>query len=169
MAGLAGSLDPVGEAINVFINLKIKIIDKLGDKLSEVVGSKLRSISRDTPEMILELGLVSTLSYCLAKARIENVGKIIKVLEDGSPIDVLGKEVKEEELAYALYVYALLKYLTQITGKNIKEVAGGSDELFRYFEDLIKNGAHVGLYNMLHAYLVQFKRLCEATFKPEGR
>ncbi|MGC9106642.1 MAG: type III-B CRISPR module-associated protein Cmr5 [Infirmifilum sp.] len=165
-------IDPVGEAIQVFMSLKNKIVDRLGDsKLSDGVGSKLRARSREVPEMILEQGLVPTLSFCLAKAGIENVEKVVGIMERDESIDeVKDKEIESEKLAYALYTYAILKYLTLISGKSIEGIiendVENGDKLFNYLGELIMSNTRTPLYRMLQPYLLQFKRLCEATFKP---
>jgi CRISPR type III-B/RAMP module-associated protein Cmr5 len=162
-------IDPVGGAIQVFMNLKDKIINRLGDNnLSEDVGSRLRARSREVPEMILEQGLVPTLSFCLAKAGIENIKKVVEVMKrDKSTDEFKVKEVEKEKLAYALYTYAILKYLTLINGKSIEDIVENSDKLFDYLKELIVVDTRTPLYRMLQPYLLQFKRLCEATFKPE--
>ena len=164
-------IDPVGGAIQVFKKLKDKIINRLGDNnLSEDVGSRLRARSREVPEMILEQGLVPTLSFCLAKAGIENIKKVIEVMEHDKSIDEIKvKEVEKEKLAYTLYTYAILKYLTLISGKSIEDIVEKGDELFNYLGELVVINTRAPLYRMLQPYLLQFKRLCEATFKPERR
>ncbi len=174
------SIDPIKEAIQVFMNIKEKVIDKFEDKeKSEEIGSKLRARAREIPEMMLELGLVPTLSYCLAKANIDNIKKVITIIERDTSIEEL-KDAKSEELAYALYTYALLKYLAIIMGnvkgielkmeelaeKSEKEV---SDILLKYFEALTEDTTKTPLHELLQSYLLQFKRLCETVYKPEGR
>jgi CRISPR type III-B/RAMP module-associated protein Cmr5 len=118
--------------------------------------------------MILEQGLVPTLSFCLAKAGIENIKKVVEVMKrDKSTDEFKVKEVEKEKLAYALYTYAILKYLTLINGKSIEDIVENSDKLFDYLKELIVVDTRTPLYRMLQPYLLQFKRLCEATFKPE--
>jgi CRISPR type III-B/RAMP module-associated protein Cmr5 len=161
----ARPIDPIREAIQIFLNLKARIIDRLGDnKLSETIGSKLRTRSREIPEMILDLGLVPTLSFCLAKAGINNVRRVIHAMErEGDKSINIDDTVK---YAYALYTYAILKYLTLITGDQVEELLE-KDKVITFLKKLIETNAQVPLYNMLQPYLIQFKRVCEATYRPE--
>ena len=172
----------VKEAIQTFMNIKEKVIDKLMDKdvkKAEKVGAKLRSRAREIPEMILELGLVPTISYCLSKANVDNVVKVIKVIEMSDSVQLKELlEIKEEELAYALYTYALLNYLSIIAGKvgdselKLEELAEKNRDrvynvLIRYLEALMESEVKSLIHKLLQLYLLQFKRLCEATYKSE--
>ena len=170
-------VDPIKEAIQVFMDIKTKIIDKL-DKEGEEVGSKLRTRAREIPEMILDLGLVPTLSFCMSKANIDNIKEVINIIERDSSPEKL-KNAKPEELAYALYTYAVLKYLTTVANKvgevelKIEELAENnekevSNKLFRYLDALIEDNIKTLLYKLLQPYLLQFKRLCEAIYEAKG-
>jgi len=88
---------------------------------------------------------------------------------DKSIDEIKVKEVEKEKLAYTLYTYAILKYLTLISGKSIEDIVEKGDELFNYLGELVVINTRAPLYRMLQPYLLQFKRLCEATFKPERR
>lgn len=179
---MSKAINLVEEALHVFIDIKEKIIDKLKD---EKLGSKLRSKAREIPEMILELGLVPTISYCLAKAEIDKVIKVVRVIKkgDSEAIEELSKlklkESDQEKLAYALYTYVLLNYLSTIartinnaeldleklTDKdNTEEV---SNKLIRYLEELMKSNIKTLAHELLYPYMLQFKRLCEAVYKSE--
>ncbi len=173
--------DPIREAIRVFMDVKENVIDKLNTSKINEVGSKLRTRAREVPEMILELGLVPTLSYCLSKASVNNILKIIKVIKNSSESEQLKdiKNVESEKLAYALYTYVLLNYLSLTMGKvgnvelrkedlvNENDVDRASNMIIRYMEALMESSAKSLIYGLLQSYLLQFKRLCEATFEPE--
>jgi len=174
------TINPVEQALQVFIDIKEKIIDKIDKKKGENLGSKLRSRARQIPEMILELGLVPTISYCLARAGIDNVIKVVKVIRKDSKelIPELEKS-GQEELAYALYIYVLLNYLSIVAKKinnveidldelaernNIEEV---SNNIIKYIEELMKSNIKTLAHELLYPYMLQFKRLCEAIYKSE--
>jgi len=174
-------INPVEEALHVFIDIKEKIIDKLKD---EKLGSKLRSRAREIPEMILELGLVPTISYCLAKAGVDNVIKVVRVIRKDSRESISELERSDqEELAYALYTYFLLNYLSIVAKKinnveidldglagknNIEEKVKEIDnKLIRYLEELMKSTIKTLAHELLYPYMLQFKRLCEAVYKSE--
>ena len=167
-------IDPTREAIQVFINIKERVIDKLGNE-EEKVGSKLRRRAREIPEMMLELGLIPTLSYCVSKAEISNVIKVTNVIVRGGSLNAIKDP---EKIAYALYAYALLKYLTIIVSRvntvefKIEDLVEGDEKkvqnkLIGYLKALVKISTTAPLYRMLQPYVLQFKRLCEATFKSE--
>ena len=169
---MANTVDAIREATQAFLSIKEKVVDKLDDGKGEEVGSKLRTRAREVPEMILELGLVPTLSYCLAKSNVDSIKRIVSIIERDSSVDEL-KNIKTEELAYALYTYALLKYIVTIVGglrieafadMNKKEI---SSRLLKYLEELADASAKAQLHELLQPYLLQFKRLCEAVYKPE--
>ncbi len=172
------TINPIKDAITVFLEVK-KVIDKLDDKKkSEEVGSKLRARAREIPEMILELGLVPTLSFCIAKAEVGNIIKAARVIVGRDQLNKV-ENIGSDELAYAIYTYILLKYLTSIVGKvnevefRINDLIEKDEEeiqstLIEYLKALIITSS-TPLYGMLQPYLLQFKRLCEATFNSGRR
>lgn len=176
---MQAKIDPTREAIQVFLEIKKTVIDHLEGDKSEEVGSKLRTRAREIPEMIVEMGLIPTISYCIAKANISNFQKVTNSLELGTFIDEL-KNVKSEELAYALYSYVILKYMSIIAG-NLNGVKFGLDDLVRkekaevsdliikYIGALTENMTKIPITQLLLSYLLQFKRLTEAVYKPEER
>jgi len=181
---MAGRVDPILESVEIFMKVK-KVIDEIDDQRKrEDASAKLRSRAREIPEMILELGLVPTLTYCLAKASANCVVKTITIMEKSKPLtDVFGKDkVKPEELAYALFTYVTLKYLATIIGKvgevelkmeELAEMGEKGDEreaqnmLINYLNALLNANASASLHGLLWPYLLQFKKLCEATFESE--
>jgi len=178
MTTLARIADPVEEGIKTFRDIKEKIIDKIDERKRDNVGSRLRARAREVPEMMLELGLVPAISFCLAKAGIKNVIEVAKAIErpDSKSLDNL----KEEELAYAIYSYAVLKYLTIIAGKvddaklSIEDIVDKDQKevqgmLIKYLDALVKAGAGMQLYSLLLPYLLEFKRLCEAVYEAVKR
>jgi len=175
---MPNSVDSTKEAIEVFMNIK-KAIDKLEDKKRRNVGSKLRTRAREAPEMMAELGLVPTLSYYLAKADVENLRKVIIMMTKQAPSTEELENIKDEELAYTLYTYAVLNYMSTVAGRvggielRMEKLAEMDekrliDTLLNYLKVLI-NSTEVALYELLQPYLLQFKRLCEAIYKPEER
>jgi len=176
---MSKAINPVEEALHVFIDIKEKIIDRFNKNNSERIGSKLRSRAREIPEMILELGLVPTITYCLAKAGIDKVIKVIGVIRKDSKelISELDKS-DQEELAYALYTYVLFNYLSIVAKKinnveiDLDKFAERKDEevsnnIIKYLEELMKSNIKTSLYELLYPYMLQFKRLCEAVYKSE--
>lgn len=184
---MAGQIDPVAEAIETFMRVK-KVADEFGEKN---VGAKLRSRAREVPEMILGQGLVPTLSFCLAKAGVDLLLSVIAAVEKSKPEVLKGRRPEWEGLAYALYTYAVLKYLSTIMGKvngvelNMGRLAdlgekaseGGEERrsalneahgMLATYLDAILSASHTApMYKLLWPYLLQFKRLCEATFESE--
>jgi len=203
---MAGQVDPVAEAIKAFMRVK-RVVDEIGKEDNpklrageKEVGAKLRSRAREAPEMILGLGLVPTLSFYLAKARADLLLGVITAIEKSKPSTEVVRKIRPdwekrpdwEGLASALYIYAVLKYLSTIMGKvnsvelNMEELAdlgekvseGGEEErrsalreaqgmLATYLGAILSASRTAPMYELLWPYLLQFKRLCEATFESE--
>ena len=172
-------MNPTKIAIHTFIRIK-DILDKI--EKQNTLKEKLRTRSRNIPEMIADLGLVPALSFCLSKAGIKNLTKVLRVISSGDPKEILENRDKigEEELSYALYVYVILKYLSDNLGtlkvedKKIKlDLDKLKDDsvnaLYDYLYALMHGANSVIAINLLQPYLTQFKRLCEATFPAEKR
>lgn len=194
---------PVEEAINIFLKIK-GALDTLETKVEEPkkldqlkqyldkLKSKIRARAREVPEMIVELGLVPTLSFCLAKSEKEGLGEIIALLEknDGKAMwQILNKIIGGKDLdkyAYAIYTYVLLKFLSNYLGSlkyredsqerdvkldlaNLDKNESAWNDLYKYLEALMQGGGNILATRLLQPYLLQFKRLCEAEFKSESR
>jgi len=169
----------IEEAIRIFLNIKARLDEaNIDEKSKTEVKSKLRSRAREIPEMIVELGFIPTLSFCLAKSGIDNLRMVIDWIEYGKAERF--SEYKPEELSYALYVYVILKYLSnhmstlkldqgevnldlEMLGKGKRT----TDVLYRYLEALAYGVNALVASKLLQPYLLQFKRLCEAEFPSE--
>ncbi len=184
--------DPIGRAIETFLKVK-NLVDQLDkqreNKKDKGVGSKLRARAREIPEMMLDLGLVPTLSYCFAKAGTGNISRVIRAVNSGKPDNLLEAKDKsetkdkkdkdeDEKLSYALYTYVLLSYLSIVAGRvgnvelKMEELAGRSDSeftdiLLRYIDALMKSDVKTVVQRLLQQYMLEFKRLCEAVYESE--
>lgn len=195
---------PVEEGINIFLKIN-GVLDTFEKKVKESknldqLKSKIRSRAREVPEMIAELGLVPTLSFCLAKSEKEGFRDIITLLErnDEEAVEqVLNKIIngkdkekdkdldKLDKYAYAIYTYVLLKFLSNYLGSlkyredsqerevkldlaNLDKNENAWNDLYKYLEALMQGGGNILATRLLQPYLLQFKSLCEAEFKPEG-
>ncbi len=108
---------------------------------NERLGSKLRTRAREIPELVEDIGLIPALSFCYAKAN----GK--------------GEETK----AYKLYLKAVLSYL-----KNLRIIENVNEALDKPAETLRRLYiASPIIKPLLILFFIEFKRLCEATWKPE--
>ncbi len=188
------SINLTREAIEVFLEIKRKL-DQIRDEVIKAkienkdkerllknivdIESKLRSRSREIPEMMVDLGLVPTLSFCLAKAGIDNLMLVFRLMSGCSTdFDEL-KNIKPEEFSYALYTYIILRYLSKIITVQL-EIEGleklsresktkeFADKLYEYLNNLARGSIAVATYKLLQPYLIQFKRLCEAAFRLES-
>ncbi len=103
---------------------------------NEELGSELRTRARQIPELIEELGLIPALSFCFAKAK--------------------------ENKSYELYVKAMLRYL-----KDLQVITKDPNDAFSN-PDGILNEIHPKstiIVQLLRPFLIEFKRLCEATWR----
>lgn len=111
-------------------------------KQNEKLGSRLRTRAREVPELIKDVGLIPALSFCYAKAKGEG----------------------EEAKAYELYLKAILSYLKNLGVLGI-DVNEALDKPAETLENLYS--ASPIIKPLLTPFLIEFKRLCEATWKPE--
>ena len=162
-------INPTEKAVTMFIEIKRRLDNLEKQRANDVkeLKKKLRARSREVPETILELGLVPTLSFCLAKAGKEGLSKAIVLIEEGQ--DVLDG-VKPEELAYGIYTYVILTNLNEALNikLNSREVKNGKTRsVYEYLNNLLREDRSIVASMLLQPYLAQFKRLCEAEFPPE--
>lgn len=162
------SRGPVEEAIEVFLDVKRKVVRK-----DEDLGSKLRTRSHEMPEIMLELGLVPALSFCLAKAKVETLKLVVSKVEDCelSLRKEGGKEPSKEELSYAAYAYVTLRYLCKqapaVGAGSVCDLVREENKLYEFLLSMMEGAVEPPVYGLLQQYLQQFKRLCGAAFKPE--
>lgn len=181
---------PVADAIESFIKVK-NAIDILANKVEkmeikekakkkeeiEETKKKIRSRSREIPPMILDVGLVPTLSFILAKATLENLRLVVNIAEEsGQVTSQLSAIPSSTELSYAFYAYIIFRFLEKYLGPkcpgtSLKDSAADAKRLERYVEEYLKRlsedmNSQIAL-KLLKPYLGQFKRLCEAEFPKE--
>jgi len=163
------------------VELALEIFKEIAesDVKSEKIGSKLRTRAREGPELMRTMGLIPTLSFYYAKAQ-----------------DALLSSNKEPEpVAYMLYLKAILLYLEKIgiiqnasqvfyLQKEIEELQNKKDasrdernkqieekrnqikqNMLSILDDLLNKSSVAK--NLLDPYLIEFKRLCEATWERE--
>ncbi len=169
-------MNPVREAIEVFLEIKRKLDEaKLSEGMRDKIKSKLRTRAREIPGMIIDTGLVPTLSFCLAKAGIDKLRLVLKLMGGYMDSNKL-ENIKPEEISYALYTYVVMKYLDRIKSikpgirefmKSIDEDREFSNKLYEYLKTLMQSNIALTASKLLQPYFIQFKRLCEAEFKPE--
>ncbi|MEZ0346281.1 MAG: type III-B CRISPR module-associated protein Cmr5 [Infirmifilum sp.] len=172
---------PVAQALEVFIKIH-RIIADSGRKKA---GSKLRARAREMPGLIVELGLPTALSFCLAKAGVKNLMEVVDVLEGRKKAEVLSEIKGEEELGYALYAYVILWYLyrnnygsiggaslrleTPLADNKEKAEKEFTQNLLDYLNAFSGSPARFEAEELLLSFLLEFKRLCEAVFESEER
>lgn len=127
-------VDPTKAAIEIFIEISSKVKNK-------DIGSELRTRARDIPQMIENIGIIPTLSFCYAKSRDE---------------DATSK-------AYELYLKAILKYLNRIG--IIDDVNQALQEPIETLNRIYNKVRTIG--PLLRPFLIEFKRLAEAKYKPK--
>lgn len=129
---------PVEHALEIFAEISREV-----EKLKEEVGRKLRARSRDAPGLIEEIGLVPALSFFYSKI---------------------------DDVDYRLMLLAILRYLRRInvitvdfsTESDVKD----TKKMLQVLRELSDKSVVVTL--LLRPFLVEFKRLCEATWEPLG-
>ncbi|MEM1509196.1 MAG: type III-B CRISPR module-associated protein Cmr5 [Thermofilaceae archaeon] len=143
--------DPVAAAIEIFAETK-RLVEEISKKFEEEknkrefekkLGGKLRTRAREAPELIEEIGLVPALSFFYSKRDNEE---------------------------YKLMHWAILRYLKNInvvtTVDNIDSAINSPDIMINLLKELLTKS--VVATPLLRPFLVEFKRLCEATWEPLG-
>ncbi|MFN3805280.1 MAG: type III-B CRISPR module-associated protein Cmr5 [Pyrobaculum sp.] len=134
----AKPVDPIAAAIEIFLEIKKKIDE---DKEKDNVGSKLRSRAREVGELIEEVGLVPALSFLYSKRG----------------------DKKKDNKDYEYMFEAIWKYLHRL--KFVKNAnMDNIDEVIKELDELV--GRSYVVLPLLRPFLIEFKRLCEATWEP---
>lgn len=201
---------PTAEAIKAFMDIKetLRVLDEaLKEEAKKIreeekrrgienvvknVREGVRSRSRETLPMMLNVGFIPTLSFNIAKATIKyctlaesliqavkssteklKVERVIDVLKKNEMLRETSEGVKvfidDTQLSYAIYAYAIIKYLDEHL-KLVPEGSGGSslcDRTIQYLDALMEGIKSQVAFKLLRPYLEQFKRLCEAEFTVE--
>ena len=117
--------------------------EEIGKIIESDLGPKLRARAREMPELIEDVGLIPALSFCYAKAKGEDY----------------------ESIAYGEYLTAILKYIIDKLGLLNISVEEAKNDPAKTLEELFPLSS-VAL-SLLRPFLVEFKRLCEATWRKE--
>ncbi|MEM2275183.1 MAG: type III-B CRISPR module-associated protein Cmr5 [Thermofilum sp.] len=135
--------DPVRAALSIFTSIKRELESTAESK---ELGRKLRARARDAPELVEEIGLVPTLSFFYSK---------------------------KKDADYKLILKAILLYLKEIgvlgSAKDVDNLLreGGTDAMVEVLLEL--RGKSAAIVPILRPFLVEFKRLCEATWEEGER
>ncbi|RLG05647.1 MAG: type III-B CRISPR module-associated protein Cmr5 [Thaumarchaeota archaeon] len=128
------------------------------------IGGKIRARIREILTYTWSRGLAPTLTFYLAKGE-EDTIKIVKEAFEGE--EKLVEELEKlapEKIAYAIIFYLTFKRLRQLNFVSIDPKDPRS-----CLRELIEMDPVRRMYatNLLTFYLLEFKKLCEATFEPE--
>lgn len=151
MTEVARRADPVGAALRIFSELRKEIEEEAArqgrtpedrERRARDMGSELRARAREAPEMIEDFGLVPTLSFFFSK---------------------------RDSPGYGLMLKAVLEYLRELglvaqSGDVSSMDVGGMIEVLQSL-----HGRSRAVVPLLRPFLVQFKRLCEATWEARER
>jgi len=124
------------------IELAVDVFLKIKSEVeSKSIGPKLRQRAREIPELIESMGLIPALSYCFAKANSSG----------------------DEAEPYKLYLRVILDYL-----HSLKFLEEDPEKAFNNSVETIKKLYPISsvVTPLLRPFLIEFKRLCEATWKP---
>ncbi|MEM0226460.1 MAG: type III-B CRISPR module-associated protein Cmr5 [Thermofilaceae archaeon] len=139
--------DPVRAALDIFMTIRGELERRAkSEKEKTDFGRDLRARARDAPELIEEVGLVPALSFFYSKS---------------------------DKIGYELMLKAILLYLQRIqivpSNINLDAILAGernTDAMIDLLRDLLKWSTVV--VPILRPFLVEFKRLCEATWSERG-
>jgi len=155
------SEESVRAALNDFDNLT-KLLKK--HPKEEEVGSKVRARAREILTYIWSGGLAPSLTFYLAKGEESTVNLVREVFKGREELIEEFKKITPEKLAYALILYLIFKRL-----KQLNFISSDPGDPRSCLHELIEMNPFKRMYasNLLTLYLLEFKKLCEATFKSE--
>lgn len=150
----------------------LKIIRKVDELQEEAKKNKdfsgrFRARCERMPELMEDVGIISTLTYAYAKAGkdiYENVVKFMKGENDKNKADIL--KASEEDVGYALFLYATLDWLTN---RKVLQVSDAED-----VEEILKELSNPKytpplklsmIMNVLRPMYITLKHLAEAKYK----
>lgn len=123
------------------------------------LGAKIRTRTREALTYIWSGGVASTFTFYLAKGGEDNV-RTFKTVFEGE--EGLPKHLDLEEVAYAAILYLALKRL-----KQLGFIKSDLEDPRRCLRELIEIDffEHMYALDLLTSYLLELKKLCEATFR----
>lgn len=145
-------MDVVQKAIEKYIPI-LKIVEG-----NETYQGALRSRLRSLPQMLLDMGIMRTITFFAAKAELPNVKKALEIYEGGD----FG-EVKKEKAGYALALAMILKFLKEDMNMAVPEELNANEFLNFLRIQLQPKKREIGL--RLFPFVVELKKLGEATLK----
>jgi CRISPR type III-B/RAMP module-associated protein Cmr5 len=150
------SEDSVHAAIEDF-ELLVKLLK--GHPKDKDLEKKIRARAQEVLTYIWSGGLATTLTFYLAKGGEEGV-KMFKTIFEGE--ERLPEDLDLEEAAYAIILYLVLKRL-----KWFGFIKSGLEDPRGCLHELIEINLFERTYvlDLLTSYLLEFKKLCEATFR----
>lgn len=157
------SMEPynlIKESIELYDRIYRSIISKLQDeKKVSNLESSLRARSREMPSLIQEIGLIGALSYCFSKG--SEYEKIIEIIKGESNKDKIKEYAKKTDAGYSIYLYILLNAInhTKLLQVEINKPYEAIKQL-----SINLNKTRI-IERMIFPYLLQIKRLCEASLR----
>lgn len=157
--------NPTIRAINNYNELYEKILKNLvKQEKPTALEISLRARAREFPLFICEVGLINGLSFCFAKCKEGEkklYSKLIEYLNEPKE-ETLEKLAKDEGAGYSSYLYLILKEIKDM--KIIDDVDEKSP--YNFIQNLAKNLEKASIItSMLIPYMIELKRLCEATLR----
>jgi len=141
------------------ITLMEEILSKI--KSAEVNKRTLRSLrsrARNTPSLIMGLGLPQTLAFIASKSDTEYYGYL--VTGKGEPKD-------SEESGYSAYLYIIMRFLTQ--EGVLEKVPSNMEEVVKSIKKLDEDPQLCSVaQSFLNEFLLEFKKVAEALIEEEG-
>ncbi|MEM4650051.1 MAG: type III-B CRISPR module-associated protein Cmr5 [Candidatus Bathyarchaeia archaeon] len=129
------------------------LLSLLENKEKSKIGESFRARCRDFPSFIEDVGFLSALSFCYAKATKNIYEEVKKAFEDKSTI----KDGDSTKQGYGIYLYLLLRRLKELG--LIKTV-----DPLKALEEIM-NGKERIVEKLIEPYLIQLKKLSEAVFR----
>jgi CRISPR type III-B/RAMP module-associated protein Cmr5 len=152
------------ENIKVAVSDFKQLLEKLQvqEKSQSQVGASFRARMREVISLIDEVGLIPALSFFYSKSTKSIYEEVLKAMQAKEKGNI--KEEDSTKKGYALALYFTLKRISEL--RLIASIASLENPL-NAFEEL--EGKQRLAFKLIFSYLLEIKRLAEATFEREER
>jgi CRISPR type III-B/RAMP module-associated protein Cmr5 len=135
------------------------LFEKLQENSQSQVGASFRARMREVISLIDEVGLIPALSFFYSKSTKSIYEEVLKAMQAKEKGNI--KEEDSTKKGYALALYFALKRISEL--RLIKHL----ENPLNAFEEL--EGKQRLAFKLIFSYLLEMKRLAEATFEREER
>ncbi len=148
--------DPVGLAIK-----HMKLVAEAA-KAAKQAGEGVRRRARELPSLMLQAGLVPTLTFFMSKAEENEFMEWFSYLRNPQPTNRPSSDLKGEGGGYSVLLAMIFDAMEKLAGVNVGSVSGFTDLLKILLGIGSGRGESLRISRILMPYLVEVKKLATA-------